>query len=66
MAYQKRTNIKSAIKKQLNGTSPVTENLDTQDHQVLEHLEADIMYNPDKYTKVVILGVEVIVKIDEE
>lgn len=66
MVQQKRTNVKSLIKKQLNGTTPVTKDIDTQDHQVLEHIEADIMYNPDNYTKVEIFGVDVIVKVDKE
>jgi|AntRauTorcE11897_2_1112592.scaffolds.fasta_scaffold01302_13 hypothetical protein len=62
----KRTNITSSIKKQLNGQKPKTMRLDTQNREVLEYLEAQMLYNADKYTKVDILGVEVIVKIGDD
>ena len=63
---EKRTNISSLIKKQLNGEKPKTERLDTQSSAVLEYLEADMMYNAAKYTKVNILGVDVIVEVEIE
>lgn len=62
----KRTNIASAIKKQLNGEKPKTVRLDTESSLVLEHLEADVQYNADKYAKVNILGVDVIVKVGDQ
>lgn len=62
----KRVNISSSIKKQLNGEKPKTSNLDTQDAAVLEYLEADMLYNASKYTKVNILGVDVIVEVGVE
>jgi len=64
MGQKKRKNIGSSIKQQLNGSKPVTDKIDTQDSLVLEHLEADIMYNPDSYTTVNVLGVDVIVKLE--
>ena len=62
---EKRVNIASSIKRQLNGTKPSIAEIDTQDSAVLEHLEADMLYNTDKYAKVDILGVSVHVKIGE-
>ncbi len=62
---EKRVNISSSIKRQLNGVKPKTTNIDTQDSSVLEHLEADMMYNPDKYVTVNIMGIDVIVPIGD-
>lgn len=62
----KRVNIASLIKKQLNGTKPSTRNIDTQDSSVLEHLEADIMHNPDNYATVNIMGIDVTVPIKDD
>ena len=62
----KRVNITSLIKKQLNGTKPSTKNIDTQDSAVLEHLEADMMYNPDNYATVNIMGIDVVVPIKDD
>lgn len=62
----KRTNISSSIKKQLNGEKPKTTRLDTQSASVLEHLEAEMVYNANKYTTVNILGVDVIVEVGVE
>lgn len=62
----KRVNIKSEIKKQLNGTKPLIGKIDTQDAQVLAYIEADMVYNAHQYQTVNILGVDVFVKVELE
>ena len=62
----KRVNIGSQIKKQLNGTKASISQIDTQDSQVLEHIEADMLYNAHQYQKVNILGVDVFIKVELE